>query len=50
MSIEAESSAHEQRVEQLLEKIVMELVKLNAQQEYITNEIIEDSDIEDKTV
>lgn len=48
MSIDAESLDHEQRVEDLLEGILMELKRLNVQHQLITNEIIEDYDIEDK--
>lgn len=48
MSINAESLNHEQNVELLLQEILKELVRLNAQHEFITNEVIEDEDIEEK--
>lgn len=48
MSIDAESLDHERLVEQLLKHMLRELIKINAQHEFITNEVIEDYDIEEK--
>ncbi len=48
MSIDAESLTHEQNVELLLNEILTELKRLNAQQEFITNEVVEDLDLEDR--
>ena len=48
MSIDAESLNHEKTMEELLKCIYEELVRLNAQHEFITNEVVEDYDIEDR--